>query len=143
MSETDEKPDAKRMHYVGWPGFIRLAQFGAVCYDAFGSYPYLVGSATQHRNWRDVDVRLLMDDEEYARWFGERTEPQCLNAKWNAMCCAFAEYGSVVTRLPIDFQIDQRTWANEHYKGMRISLAFVGCVPGRNSDLPTAAGREK
>ena len=36
----------------------------------FGEIPYHVGSSLLGKKWRDVDVRLILDDAEWERWFG-------------------------------------------------------------------------
>lgn len=101
---------------VGMPATIKLHQFGAVVRDAFGEVPYHVGSSVKAKTgWRDVDVRLILSDEDFARIVGELTVPRCLNARWNALCLAFAALGREMTGLPVDFQIDQQTDANERY----------------------------
>ena len=45
--------------------------------QAFGSICYLVGSATKRPDFRDVDVRMILDDEEFHALFGRelRVEP--------------------------------------------------------------------
>jgi hypothetical protein len=101
---------------VGMPAWIKLNQFGRVVDEYFGHVPYLVGSAARGKDWRDVDVRLILPDDEYADLFGgSPSRPRCLNLKWNAACLAFAALGRDMTGLPIDFQIDQQTEANEKY----------------------------
>lgn len=102
---------------VGMPAWLKLQQFGAYVWEAFDEVPYLVGSAARGKTWRDVDVRLILADDEYAARLGELRRPRCLNVRWNALCLAFAALGRDVTGLPIDFQIDQQSEANERYGG--------------------------
>lgn len=79
--------------------------------------------------WRDVDVRLMLDDEVYeAMGFGDPKRPHD-NARWVAFTLAFTELGRKMTGLPIDFQIQQTSRANEvdgnagrHALGIRSSL---------------------
>jgi hypothetical protein len=104
------------------PASITLDWFAREVDAFFGHAPYLVGSATRTTKWRDVDVRLILPDEEFDALFGELTEPRCLNLKWNAACLAFTALGRDMTGLPIDFQIDRRTEANEQYHGRRHAL---------------------
>jgi len=100
------------------PAALLLEQFGRVIYEAFGEVPYHVGSSlpgANKPNWRDVDVRLMLDDEQYAAMgFGdpERTHS---NAKWVAFTLAFSALGKQMTGLPIDFQIQQTSHANRLY----------------------------
>lgn len=102
---------------VGMPGWLLLNRFGQVVFEAFGAWPYLVGSAAKSKTWRDVDVRLILSDKEFERWCGKLEVPRALNLRWNAFCLAFTYLGQHITGLPIDFQIDQRTDANKKYKG--------------------------
>lgn len=108
---------------VGFPAQVALMQFGQLVYDAFGAIPYHVGSSlTQKREWRDVDVRLILDDREYAaQGFGDPEHPHD-TPRWLAMCVAFSHYGRMMTGLPIDFQIQQQTKANAEFQGPRSAL---------------------
>lgn len=111
---------------VGMPASLRLDQFGAQVWAAFGSPPYhLVGSALSEKVWRDVDVRLILDDEE---WDAMRLgNPNCdhQNAKWNSLCLAYSALGRVMTGLPIDFQIQRQTEANKLFDGPRSALGLL------------------
>ena len=100
---------------VGMPNHIYLEQYATILRTAFNAIPYHVGSSvTTKSNWRDVDVRLILDDEVWEQWgFGDPYRP---NLKWTAYCAAFAELGRKMTELPIDFQIQQMSMANEYYK---------------------------
>ncbi len=102
---------------VGMPAALYLDEFGAHVAAAFGGeLPYHVGSSLkQKRDWRDVDVRLILDDEEYARLGLGDPEHTHQNAKWVALTLAFTALGRQMTGLPIDFQIQQRTYANKTY----------------------------
>ena len=117
---------------VGMPGWITLNLFGRLVRDAFpGAIPYLVGSAARGKEWRDVDVRLMVTADQYERWVGEgwrssspnheaATEPNYFdamqeNSKVNSMptgrrrtavTLAFAELGRQMTGMPVDFQFD-------------------------------------
>jgi hypothetical protein len=110
---------------VGMPQWILLNQFGRTVWEAFGEYPYLVGSAAKGKTWRDVDVRLILEDDKFEALFGKPQKPQCLNLKWSAFCLAFSYYGKHITGLPIDFQIDHQTTCNLVYpKEPRHALIF-------------------
>lgn len=110
---------------VGMPHALYLHDFGSIVWDAFGDCPYHVGSSLKGKQWRDVDVRLILADEEYeACGFGDPLYPH-QNAKWRALCMAFAELGRKMTGLPIDFQIQQRTTANKREPGPRSALGMV------------------
>jgi hypothetical protein len=110
---------------VGMPAQLLLHEFGSQVWSAFGKPPYHVGSSLENKTWRDVDVRLILDDDEYEAWgLGKPNLPH-QNAKWVALCLAFSALGKQMTGLPIDFQIQQRTRANSEYTGMRSALGIV------------------
>ncbi len=107
---------------VGMPATMLLQQYSAVLQDAFGEMPYHVGSSlTQKTGWRDVDIRVILDDEEFARLFGD-CGAHPMNEKWAAFCLAFAVLGREMTGLPIDFQVQPRTEANNLFDGPRSAL---------------------
>lgn len=108
------------------PAHLHLELFGSIVWDAFGTPPYLVGSVVTSQEWRDVDVRLILEDEEYERLFGPYRRPERMNGKWAALCMAFSALGKEMTGLPIDFQIQQQTQANKQYPGRREALGLVG-----------------
>jgi hypothetical protein len=102
---------------VGQPAFTLLNRYGIMVRDAFGKMPYHVGSSVKNKTgWRDVDVRVLLEEDEWEREF-PGTEPgnPMLNPKWQATCLAWSIFGREYTGLPIDFQLQQRTYANETY----------------------------
>jgi hypothetical protein len=114
---------------VGMPAGILLQQFGDHVWAAFGHPPYHVGSSLENKSgWRDVDVRLILSDEDFDQMFPGHNgdERQDLhNAKWVALCLAFSALGQQMTGLPIDFQIQRQTQANEQYAGKRSALGLV------------------
>jgi hypothetical protein len=73
--------------------------------------PYLVGSALTSPDWRDVDVRVMLDDDEYDS-LQRRIVPALLNL-------AVSTWGQKVTGLPIDFQIQRAREANAEHHGRR------------------------
>jgi hypothetical protein len=109
---------------VGMPAGIWLTKFGVIVNDYFGEVPYHVGSSLQSKQWRDVDVRLILDDEEFERRFG-RDQSAETNPKLGAITLAFATLGQQITGLPIDFQIQAASHANGRYKGPRSALIEV------------------
>lgn len=110
-------------NFVGMPAALHLEEFGSQVWSAFGSPPYLVGSAITSKTWRDVDVRLILMDDEYEALF-PKTDPryQSIVLKWTSLCMAYAALGRQMTGLPIDFQIQQATEANKMYRGPRFAI---------------------
>lgn len=132
---------------VGMPFSLLLCQFGEYVHHAFGHAAYHVGSSLgqEKTQWRDVDVRLLIPDEEYERLgFGDvKGYPQNThsNERWVAVVLAWSCFGKHITGLPIDFQIQPVSWANKNENGGRGALFDLGRAHS-NSDLWDRAARE-
>lgn len=109
---------------VGMPAHILLHTWGGLVQDAFGDLPFLVGSATRSKTWRDVDVRLMLDDDQWARILPDVPKDQAhhLSPQWAALCMAVSAWGREFTGLPIDFQFQPRDVANERHSGPREPL---------------------
>src|ERR1039457_57624 len=78
---------------VGSPGILRLNQFGMHITDAFDAVPYLVGSAARGKQWRDVDVRLILDDAVFDALFPGQVTPHWSNARWSLLCDGLSAVG--------------------------------------------------
>ncbi len=125
---------------VGMPAALHLEQFGEVCSDFFGVHVYQVGSSLRGNKWRDVDVRVILDDAIYAALGLGDPENTHTNRKWIALTLAFSALGKQMTGLPIDFQVQQMTYANAKFSrgktngrsalGIQLSIA-------RHSDCPS------
>lgn len=110
---------------VGMPAALKLDEFGSHVWSVFGHPPYLVGSALLSKEWRDVDVRVILPDDQYeADGLGEPGRG-CLNGKWVALSLAFSSLGREMTGLPIDFQIQQQSDANQRYPGPRNAIGMI------------------
>lgn len=114
------------MNNVGMPAAMLLDMWCRNVNEAFDGQCYLVGSATQKGDWRDVDVRLILTDEVWERWFpGLLPITAQLDITWVVLCTALSQSASVATGLPVDFQIQQMTYANEKYAKSRSPLGLV------------------
>lgn len=113
-------------HGVGMPHNLRLAAWGRQLADVFGTHNvYQVGSSIKSRDYHDVDVRVLLDADEYARWFGPGGEKNShFNPRWFGVTLAFSLWGREATGLPIDFQVQRIDEANENHKGVRSCLSI-------------------
>jgi len=102
---------------VGQPQGMLLNEFGQRLWDAFGEVAYQVGSSLGPKtdSWRDVDVRLMLEDEAWAAMGLGNPENPHDNRKWRALCIVFSDYGRHLTGLPIDFQLQQLSHANREY----------------------------
>lgn len=125
---------------VPMPEGLKLNEFGSLLWDAFGTPAYHVGSSLKKkRGWRDVDVRLILSDEEWAAMSLGNPDNPHTNAKWRAFVFAFTELGRKMTGLPIDFQIQQQSDANKNFspKDGHLRSALV-VVPWRyEQDRPS------
>jgi hypothetical protein len=107
-----------RASYLSTAEIYRLDQACAPLVKVFGRRVYLVGSAQDRPDFRDVDVRAILDDDDFDRMFG--SEP----ALWGVFCYAVSRQLSADTGLPIDFQVQRQTEANENHPGPRNPLGF-------------------
>lgn len=99
---------------------LEQARLDQACFpvrQALGT-PYLVGTVLTGQDWRDVDVRVLMKDEDFDAVFGGR------EALWAWVCQSTTAYLADATGLPIDFQVQRRSEANEKYPGPRSALGI-------------------
>lgn len=101
----------RRPTHLGPPERYLIEQWGRMLREAFGRTPYLVGSLARNEPWRDVDVRLILDDHEFDRLTGgDDLRLQALNV-------AVSIWGQQATGLPIDFQFQPVTAANAESGG--------------------------
>lgn len=101
--------------------------------QTFHAPPYLVGTALTGKTYRDVDVRLILEDEPYDA-LADQLGPDGMAF----LGIAFGEYLAARTELPVDFQLQRQSEANEHHPGPRNPLgvrslanysgdAVIGC----------------
>jgi hypothetical protein len=88
-----------------------------------GEHPYLVGTAGvgDSGGYRDVDVRLMLDDEEFAAACPTRE-------RWELLCLSIGAYLASRTGLPVDFQIQSAEIANARFSGPRNPLGMGGAA---------------
>jgi hypothetical protein len=95
---------------------------------AFGGRPpYLVGTAGVGgaESYRDVDVRMILDNNQFAEACPTRE-------RWELLCLSIGAYLASRTGLPIDFQIQRFSEANEIHGGKpRNPLGLLGNKGGR------------
>lgn len=122
------KPRTKAC-YVGAPAIFALhlacQQIKEALEPASHCGVYLVGSALERPDFRDVDVRAILDDAAFAALFPQSPLHSAaweLNPRWLLLNTALAAWLRERTGLPIDFQIQPMTHANERHKKPRHSL---------------------
>lgn len=106
---------------VGWPAQVRLFVFGRLLLDTFGEMPYLVGSAVNRKDWRDVDVVVMMGKEKFFHWMGSHGQR---GVRYESICAAFSLLGKEITGLPIDFKIQPIVQANRHHNSQREAIGI-------------------
>lgn len=116
---TDTR-DSWRGVYLPSPQGEQLDYCCNILHRAFKSSTYLVGSVLRTKNYRDVDVRMIMDDDKFYALFGKTSNP----IFWSLLCTSISTWLSKVTELPIDFQIQSQTSANAMHRGPRNALGI-------------------
>lgn len=118
---------ARRSTALSPPEMFLLDAWGHSLRAAFGATPYLVGSVERGEDWRDVDVRMILDDDEYETLLGA-SHPE----RMTAFNIAISFWGQRATALPIDFQFQARARATARYGdqprnplGARSGLSFL------------------
>ena len=77
---------------------------------------YLVGTVLTSPDWRDVDVRMIMADDDFEAEFANPS-------LWEVFCLATSAWLRSITGLPIDFQVQRQSEANEKHQGLRNHLS--------------------
>lgn len=109
----------RRCHLTG-AELMRLNDACIRITEAFGDPPYLVGSVGERSDFRDVDVRTILPDDEFDALFAGR------KFLWSLLCLAVSEYLRSATGLPVDYQVQRMTEANEKCPGPRNALGVHG-----------------
>lgn len=83
--------------------------------NMLGGAPYLVGSALERADYRDVDVRTIAGDDAYDTFVATGIDLSFLHL-------SVSLWGRKVTGLPIDWQLQRMTEANDEFDGRRHPL---------------------
>ena len=121
MSDAMPAVTRHRASYIGAPEMFELNEACKLINESFkndGFGCYLVGSSLVKRDFRDVDVRYIMEDDKFEAWFGAGTRhfvtPEYW-ARWSFLCTVISRWLEARTGLHVDFQFQPQTWANEKY----------------------------
>ena len=109
-----KKPGVRAASYLSPPHMHRLDWACRPVYRAFGHAPYLVGSVLSRPDFRDIDLRLILDDEEFERMVPSEE----INLLLNIAISGLIEHAAGLP-YQIDFQIQQQTAANAEFSGVR------------------------
>jgi hypothetical protein len=99
----------RKSNFIGAPAAFRLE---LACQELSRAFPgwgcYHVGSSRQRKDWRDVDVRLVLDDHEFEKLFPEAHENAWeSDPRWLILTIAISDWLSKQTGLPVDFQFQK------------------------------------
>jgi hypothetical protein len=115
-----------KANYVGAPAVFALELACRQINEAFDGFGcYLVGSSLERPDWRDIDVRYIMRDEDFDKLFPNAGRHWEKDARWLLLTTSISERLSKVTGLPVDFQIQSQTHANDRHKGLRHAIGLV------------------
>lgn len=115
----------RKLTYIGAPACFALEQACQCLTDAFGIYGvYQVGSSLTGPEWRDVDIRYILPDDEFAKIFPEAGEYWEHDTRWLLLTVIVSNWLHNETGLPIDFQFQPQTHANKHHKGPRNAMGL-------------------
>lgn len=98
---------------------------------AFDGGVCLVGTSATRQAYRDVDVRLILEDERYDRL----SAAIGLEAIF-FLSLAIGQYIASLTGLPIDFQFQRQTEANANHDGIRNPLGVRNLSNFRGDAAP-------
>ena len=104
-----------RANYLLQSEYFLLNEACRAVSKAFDSHPILVGSVLSCKDYRDVDVRMMLPDDEFAA-----LSP----AMWKFIDHSISVLLQKQTDLPVDFQVQQMTAANSEFAGRRSSLGW-------------------
>jgi hypothetical protein len=122
-----EMTGRKKASHVGAPAIFALELECKHLNAAFGGHGcYLVGSAAERPDWRDVDVVQILEDDAFAALFPDAGPGAVFefDLRWLILTTSISERLSRITGLPIDFKFQSRTWANERHTGPRSALGL-------------------
>lgn len=85
----------------------------------FGYGTFLVGSVLTRPDYRDVDLRCMLSDEEFEVAFLGDSKVRKLAE------VAISEWIAARTGLPIDFQFQQASAANKEFTGPRNGIGLI------------------
>ena len=116
LAEFFPKPEPKRqaVHLTQ----MQMHRLRAACLPierAFeGEKVWLVGSVLKHDKFRDVDLRVILDDGPFIALFGgDEMLPYQMRPFWCLLCSAVSEMVAARTGLEIDFQVQMRSRITE------------------------------
>lgn len=115
MSELADREDDGRSNYLPSPqAMFKLRLFGETVLRLTGEQPYLVGSVLVSPAYRDVDVRVMLEDDVFERTFGG-DGLWVSNGGLTLANMALSALAQQMTGLPVDCQVQRLSDANTLY----------------------------
>jgi len=121
-------------HYVNYLGAPESFELNMAANALNQAYPeavgcFHVGSSITRRDYRDVDVRMILHDDDFERMFPGLKGNGWLDARFSLLCASISCWLKARTGLPIGFQFQSMTEANRDYPdGERNALGlFYAC----------------
>ncbi len=108
MSASVKRRIASRASFLLLTDFERVEEWCRGIRILFAAPPYLVGSVLLRKDYRDIDLRLILPDKKFDREWRNPIKVRLMNR-------AMSTWGQRETGLPIDFQIQRQSTANERW----------------------------
>jgi hypothetical protein len=124
--EARDRARPRKASFVGAPAAFKLELACQHLNRAFGGFGcYHVGSSRERKDWRDIDVRMILDDKEFDRLFPDAHENSWeFDARWLILTIAISEWLSKESGLPVDFQFQKQSHANQRHAKPRCALGL-------------------
>jgi hypothetical protein len=120
-----EPEKTAKASYIGAPAVFKLEIACQLLREAFSHVDsfgiYQVGSSLDRADWRDVDLRIILSDEAFKHLFPHAGDHGAweFDPLWLLLTVSISAWLKEQTGLPIDFQFQPQTWANERHKKPR------------------------
>ena len=118
---TNDETKRERSCYLGVQDLYNLNLNCIAIEKLYGFGVYLVGSVLTRLDYRDVDVRCILEDDEFDRMFGNDSMTE-KRVRFHSV--TISEWLRSRTSLPIDFQFQRQTEANRDFQGTRSALGI-------------------
>lgn len=132
----DTQPPRHRTSQLTTSQMFELDRACELITRAYGVHPYLVGTAGYGKagtRWRDVDIRLILPDDQFDAVCPTREQ-------WELLSLSISAYLRDRTRLPVDFQVQRQSEANEKHSGSRNPLGRGRHFAGGGDGTPDWEG---
>lgn len=116
---TAQDAPRPKANYIGAPKCFLLEQACQHLVRAFGHGLYQVGSSLERPCWRDVDLRHILTDEDFAKLFPDAGDHWEFDPRWLLLTTSISAWLSKHTGLPIDFQFQPMSHANARHSKPR------------------------